>query len=125
MKRGLRLALVVFLFVWLAVIAGKADASTCYYLYLDEDCYQWDYRLWDSFLVLLYDDGSFIDEYGDYGFIEIYGSSMHITYEAWSGSCWPFFAGTKKQGFYQCTDGSAMFYPGCWYLKKTKSSYCS
>ena len=94
----------------------ETNASGCYRL-----DYSWDCITWYSTLVYLYPDFTFQELYGgfgDWGMLD--SKSTYLQF--WDG-CQELYAGTKKQGFFQCTDGSQPgkdYYPGCWYLKKSK-----
>ena len=114
-------------FMFTAMSTSGAEASTCYKFYYDPDCSNgFDYTTWDYFYVAVHKDGTFDDEYEDGGYWEYFGSAMHLSYWDDSTGCYPAIAGTKKQGFYKCTDGGwwGADWPGCWYLKKTKLYNC-
>jgi hypothetical protein len=105
---------------------SKVEASTCYVFYYDSECTDLYYPAWNYFFVAIHKDGSFDDQFGDWGYWEYFGSSMQLSYWSDSTGCYPMIAGTKKQGFYKCTDGgwSGADWPGCWYMKKTKAYNC-
>jgi hypothetical protein len=107
--------------------AGKAEATNCYTFYYDAGCSNYfDYTTWNYFYVAIHKDGTFDDIFGDWGYWEYFGSSMHLSYWDDSTGCYPAIAGTKKQGFYKCTDGDwwGADWPGCWYMKKAKLFNC-
>jgi hypothetical protein len=121
------------------VFPCRGEASTCYTLYFDWECTGWSYPAWDYYFLAIHKDFTFDDEFNNWGFWEYYGSSMNISYMTeWTPGvlgygveCYPMFGGTKKQGFFYCTDGSYpvvdyydYYIPGCWYLKKTKLYNC-
>ncbi len=89
----------------------KGEASTCYVVYYHWGClYDWNfnYLTWPYFFVALHNDGTF-DYYehgmwGDYGEWLIWGGSRFLKFESGYG-CNPLYAGSKKQGFMNCTDG--------------------
>jgi len=128
MKRKRILGIVAFTvsLLFTTVLISNAEASKCYRFYYDPECYNFNYTLWDYYRVALHIDGSFDDEFGDWGYWEYYGSSMHLSYWSDSTECYPMIAGTKKQGFYKCTDGYwwGPEWPGCWYMKKVKLYEC-
>ena len=126
-KKGMVFSLVVICLSLLTVaFVTEAKAQTCYRLYFNWDypCFGY-YTTWDFVYVLVYPDFTFDTSSGGTGNWDIYGSSLFLQY--WTG-CEPLFAGTKKQGFMNCTDGSspgADFDPGCWCLKKAKFFECA
>lgn len=66
----------------------------------------------------LYDNGSFQEAGGGYGYWEQFGTSIML--QAQNG-CMPLYSGTKKQGFMQCTDGSGPAGPNYYIIKKSKN----
>jgi len=126
-KKGFGFLLVALFFLFAMVPISKVEAKiSCYVFYYDSQCSDFYYPSWNYFLIAMDQEGNFLDQFGDSGVWEYYGSSMQLSYASDSTNCYPMISGTKKQGFYKCTDGSwwGPYLPGCWYLKKTKFSYC-
>ncbi len=94
-----------------------AKASACYELLFSDDCTNTSFTTF----VLLFSDFTFVEASGGFGDWGTFGPSFYIQF--WDG-CQEFLSGTKKLGFFQCTDGTTPggeIYPGCWQIKKSKA----
>ncbi len=74
-----------------------------------DKCIEWSY-MWEGMTdynmtyTWLYEDGSFLTAEGGHGTWEKFGGSFMLQY---TDGCMPLYAGTKKQGFFKCTDGDS------------------
>ena len=67
----------------------------------------------------LYADGYFQDAEGGWGYWKQFGTAVGLQYY---NGCMPLYSGTKKQGFYECTDGSnPISGPNVYMIKKSKN----
>jgi hypothetical protein len=69
----------------------------------------------------LYENGAVVNDEGSVGTWEKFGGSFKIQY---TDGCQPLYAGTKKQGFFECTSGSGPTGPNYYTIKGTNKKNC-
>ena len=113
-------AVVLCLSLATMAVVTETKALPCYELAYSSDCATATFPTWYSTYVVLYSDYSFEASNGGYGDWYAAGSAFYLQY--WDG-CQELYSGSKKMGFFQCTDGSKPGkdnYPGCWSIRKSK-----
>ena len=92
-----------------------------------DKCILWGY-LWTDTMTdynytytWLYENGSFATDEGAFGNWEKFGGAFKLQY---TGGCQPLYAGTKKQGFFECTVGSGPTGPNYYTIKGTNKKNC-
>lgn len=91
-----------------------------------DKCIMWGYK-WDGMAdyqytyTWLYTDGSFETDEGFEGYWEKFGGSFLLQY---TDGCEPLYAGTKKQGFFQCTDGTGEEGTNYYIIKGANKKLC-
>ena len=70
----------------------------------------------------LYENGTFATDEGEFGTWEKFGGSFKLQYTV---GCQPLYAGTKKQGFFECTNGTVAIGSKLYMIKGTNKNNCA
>lgn len=92
-----------------------------------DKCINWGYK-WDGdtdyiyTYTWLFEDGTFATAEGNSGNWEKFGGSFMLQY---TDGCQPLYAGTKRQGFFACTDGTGAGGTNYYMIKGTNKKNCA
>lgn len=76
---------------------------------------------YDYVYAWVYADGAYASASGGVGTWEKFGGSFMMQYQT---GCMPLYSGTKKQGYFQCTDGTGPTGPNYYTIKGTNKKDC-